>query len=214
MGGGAVIGKIQGIPIPANIPGPQGEKGDAGLPGTSFDPSEIIRLDGEIDGVLAGIILGTSDAYGRKQIWNKLTNSIIRLGALQQDGDPEPNMSSEGLVIYGKNLQNDVMYQSNWSYVRLKPNRIGLYNSKLGGYVGYIVKMDTTEDTWYFTDNNGNKTIKFIRSEGKIILSKLSDGTNEVIISDILKKNNISGSFTTVDGKTITVVNGQITNIS
>ena len=177
---------------------------------------DVIDTIGQVQtGTIKEIILGTVDAFSRTQIWNKLTNAILRLGSLGSDGDTTTS-SSEGLVVYGKNLQGDAMSSelNNWSYVRLKPTRIGIYNSKADSYVGYIVKFDTTEDEWYITDNSGNKKIKISRSEGKIILSKISDGVVDISISEIITKNGINGTFTTTDGKLITVVNGQITSIS
>jgi len=153
-------------------------------------PTEI---DATVDGTVNGVILGTADPFGRRQIWNKLTDAVIRLGSLGEDGDPD-TLSSEGIVVYGKNLQDDPMAGSNWSYARIKPNRIGIYNSKSGGYVGYIVRMDTAEDEWYITDNAGVRKFKFYRSTGELVLSSLSDGTNTVVISDLV--NAVAASHT------------------
>jgi len=117
-----------------------------------------------------GIVLGTIDSKGRYQIWNPLTEAILRLGSLQTEGDPT-NVASEGIVSYGANLQGDAISIPDFSYARIKSGRFGLYNAKDGGYTGYIFKYDVSEDEWYITDNSGNQNIKFVRSTGGLILA-------------------------------------------
>ncbi len=61
-----------------------------------------------------------------------------------------------------------------------------------------------------------------IPQEGEIIVYKPSSGTPKVCIGDgdtygghrLAMENSVSGSFTSTDGKTVTIVNGQITNIT
>ena len=72
--------------------------------------------------IASKIELGTDDAFERKQIWNALPSSIFRLGALSGDGDSF-NELSEGMVVYGKNVQGVPMASNNFSYARIKPDR-------------------------------------------------------------------------------------------
>jgi len=158
---------------------------DSSVTGTTVKDA-LETLNGNVN----GIILGTTDAFSRRQIWNKLTDAILRLGSLASDGDAT-NVVSQGSVMYGKNLQGDDMASSDFAYVRLKPNRIGLYNSKLGGYIGYIMKMDGTEDTWYVTDNAGNQIFKLQRSTGNLnIAGELSIKVYSQITEPALTANN------------------------
>jgi hypothetical protein len=61
--------------------------------------------------------IGTKDAYGNPQIWNKGSGAVLRLGASQADGD-STDASAKGLLIYDHT--NDY-----FSY--FKADRIGLY---------------------------------------------------------------------------------------
>jgi hypothetical protein len=99
------------------------------------------------------IEIGTADGFGRNQIWNRMPNASMRLGALDEDGDTSTS-SSEGIVVYGANAQGDPMVGSgtgNFGYARIKPMRFGLYNSK-NDSAGYIFKVDPT--SLYLADNS------------------------------------------------------------
>lgn len=133
------------------------------------------RHSGDVLKIKNYIYLGVVDAFSRTQFWNYEANSIIRLGALAQDGDPV-NASSEGIVIYGQNAQGDAMGATDWGYFRVKPYRIGLYNSKTAGYVGYLFKLDTQTNECYLKDNSGNKTFDFNRLTSEITIQN-SAGT-------------------------------------
>lgn len=119
------------------------------------------------------IYLGTVDPFSRTQFWNYEANSVIRLGALQGDGDPV-NVTSEGSVFYGANAQGDVMASADFSYSRIKPHRIGLYNAKSSGYTGYLFRADTATDEFYLRKNDGTKVLDFVRATGVLTLSALS----------------------------------------
>lgn len=109
--------------------------------------------------------LGTPDAYTRYQIWNRMPNAILRLGSLGSDGDTTTT-SSEGAVIYGQNVQSDPMSVSDFSYARIKPGRIALYNAKNTGYTGYLFRLDVVTNEFYLKDNSGNTTYNMDRSTG------------------------------------------------
>lgn len=131
------------------------------------------RHSGDVLKLKNYIYLGTVDPYSRTQIWNYELNSVLRLGALTSDGDPV-DATSEGSVFYGQNAQVDAMSNVNFSYVRLKPTRIGLYNGKSGGYTGYLFRLDTQTDECYLRDNAGTKVFDFVRATGSLTLSALS----------------------------------------
>lgn len=131
------------------------------------------RHSGDVVKIKNYIYLGTVDPYSRTQIWNYELNSVLRLGALTSDGDPV-DATSEGSVFYGQNAQADAMSNVNFSYVRLKPTRIGLYNGKSGGYTGYLFRLDTQTDECYLRDNAGTKVFDFVRATGSLTLSALS----------------------------------------
>ncbi|MDD5012192.1 MAG: LamG domain-containing protein [Candidatus Nanoarchaeia archaeon] len=108
--------------------------------------------------------LGTQDAYGRYQIWNFLPNSVLRLGSLGSDGDPQ-TVSSEGIVVYGKNAQGDTMSSPDFGYARVKPDRIGLYTSK-DDIADYYFRVDPT--SLYLKNNSFTKMFEVIRETGLV----------------------------------------------
>jgi hypothetical protein len=116
------------------------------------------------------IKIGTQDAFGRNQIWNTMTNSILRLGALGPDGDAF-SQSSEGIVVYGKNIQGDVMTGQNFSYARVKPKRFGLYHSMDGGYVGYLFLIDLITNEFYVKNISGNKMLNLNMTNGDLSIA-------------------------------------------
>ena len=64
------------------------------------------------------IQFGTVDTNSRTQIWNKGTNSILRLGSSQADGDGlGNNTDSEGIIIY---------YPTGDNAARIKADRVAL----------------------------------------------------------------------------------------
>ena len=111
--------------------------------------------------------IGTNDAYSRGQIWNYLTDSILRLGSLGQDGDAVGDNSSEGLVIYGKDPVSASMTSAvgNFGYARIKPDRIGLYKSTANS-AGYYFRADGSG--LYLTNNAYVKTFDIDRLTGNI----------------------------------------------
>lgn len=139
--------------------------------------------------IKSNIYLGLIDAFSRTQFWNYESNSVIRLGSLQQDGDAF-NITSEGSVFYGQNAQGDAMSNLDWGYARIKPYRIGLYNAKNAGYVGYLFRLDTQTNECYLRDNAGNKTFDFNRINSSLTISgtgsssilTVKDGVDQVYL--------------------------------
>lgn len=116
------------------------------------------------------IRIGTPDAFGRLQIWNHDVNAVLRLGALGSDGD-YTYAKSEGIVVYGKNVQGDDMSSPNFAYARIKPYRMGVYNSKSGVYTGYLFKFDGISNEFYLRDNDGNTVFDVNRTTGDLFIS-------------------------------------------
>ena len=112
-----------------------------------------------------GIIeLGSLDAFSRTQIWNKGTSAIARIGASTGDGDSS-NVQSEGIIVYGPNDAADPMGNNDYSYARIKYDRLGLLNSDLGvGSNIYIFRVDPSN--LRMRDNAGNLTLDIVRSTG------------------------------------------------
>jgi hypothetical protein len=131
------------------------------------------RHAGDVLKLKSNLYVGSVDPFGRTQLWNYEASSVIRLGALVQDGDPV-NSSSEGCVFYGKNAQADAMDDTHWGYFRAKPYRIGIYNSA-PSYVGYLFRLDTQTNECYLCDNDGNKTFDFNRLTSELTILN-SDG--------------------------------------
>ena len=124
---------------------------------------------------LAGnIALGTLDGFNRTQIWNHAVDSILRLGALSSDGDGF-NTTSDGIIVYGQNVDEDTMGTGNWGYARIKPDRFGLYNNK-DTAENYLFRVDLSSDDFYLKDNSGNTVFDFTRATGQLSI----DGTVDV----------------------------------
>jgi len=136
------------------------------MTGTNFNDTSLQVLVNS-----ANLQFGTVDPYGRTQIWNRLPNAVFRLGSLGSDGDTTTT-TSEGVVLYGQNLQGDTMAPADFGYARIKPMRIGLYNSK-SDVAEYIFKVDP--NGLYFTDNAFVKTFNVDRLTG-VITTKLTEG--------------------------------------
>ena len=133
-------------------------------PKTADDTVEIpLSAGGKIE-------LGSLDPYSRPQIWNYLTDSVLRLGSSQAEGDAT-DVESEGWVIYGENLEGDPMAVADFGYARAKPDRFGLYNSKDGVYAGYLFRIDLSSNDCYLRDNTGVKTLQFDRLTGELIIN-------------------------------------------
>jgi hypothetical protein len=137
--------------------------------GTSF-PTMALEVIGNIlvsNSISLGnnsLRLGTQDAYGRYQIWNFLPNSVLRLGSLGSDGDPQ-TVSSEGIVVYGKNAQGDTMSSPDFGYARIKPDRIGLYTSQ-DDIADYYFRVDA--NSLYLKNNSFTKTFEVTRETGLV----------------------------------------------
>lgn len=135
--------------------------GNESIAGIKTFTDEVYAINGNIK-------LGTVDAYARTQIWNRGTNAVLRLGALGADGDPAPDVSSEGIVIYGPNSNGVMQSQpvNQFGYARIKHNRFGILNC-IDGVQNYIWRFDMANDEWYISTNTGTKKFQFYRTEGR-----------------------------------------------
>jgi hypothetical protein len=133
--------------------GPTGPTGDTGATGptgpTGFVDSDDIVVD--------------TDPYGRRRFLFKVDNNVVKLGEFQADGDPL-NIYSDGMVVVGENSQA-VFDSSNYAYARIKPNRIGLFDTIAGNQL-YIFRVDPVD--FYLKDDLGNKTFDFDRTNGDL----------------------------------------------
>lgn len=109
-----------------------------------------------------GIVIGTTDAFGRNQIWNAQTNAVLRLGSLAQDGDVL-NTSSEGIIAYGTN-SNGTFSQNDWAFARIKSTRFGI-NNCIANTQFYLFRAD--ELGMYLKDDSNIKTFEITRSTGR-----------------------------------------------
>jgi hypothetical protein len=137
--------------------------------------------------------LGTQDAFGRNQIWNFMPSNILRLGSLASDGDAT-TVSSEGVVVYGENLNGDIMTSQNFSYARIKPNRIGLYSS-INSVADYYFRVD--ENTLYLKNNSWVKTFEVARGTG-----------------NVNSQGNVSADYFVGDGSLLTGINSSSINLT
>jgi hypothetical protein len=132
--------------------------------------------------------LGDTDAYGRKRLWFYDTNSVLKLGGANSDGDPV-NADSEGIVVI--NNTNDKM-------ARIKADRFGLTRASDSSYYFfradpsslYYKSADTTNTRFYIDNNSGNIGIGNSNPQAKLDVSgsiKIADGTQgsgKVLTSD------------------------------
>lgn len=135
--------------------------------------SNNLNVTGKIFSGNGSLQLGTQDAFGRYQIWNFLPNSVLRLGSLGADGDAQ-TVSSEGIVVYGNNSKDDMISSSNFSYARIKPNRIGLYTS-INNIADYYFRVDPT--SLFLKNDSFTKTFEVTRQTG-LVNSKTGYSTN------------------------------------
>lgn len=117
-------------------------------------------------GTPANMEFGTTDPFGRYQIWNYGTNASLRLGSLGQDGDPL-DVNSEGIVVYGANSQGTAINSAtgDFGYARIKADRIGLLSSILNTQF-YYFRADPT--SLYLKNDSNVKTFEVTRSNGNI----------------------------------------------
>lgn len=119
--------------------------------------------------VFTNIELGSWDGLSRNQIWNYNTNSILRLGASTGDGDAS-DVTSEGIVVWGKNFIDDTMDSNDRGYARVKSDRFGLYNADEDGYSEYLFELDLSEDSFYLRNNSGTTVFDFKRATQELII--------------------------------------------
>lgn len=136
------------------------------------------------------IDIGKVDAFGRTLIFNQGINACIKIGGIQQDGDPA-NVSGEGAIFVGANSTGAFDY-NNWAFARIKSTRFGI-NNCIANVQAYIFRAD--ESGMYLKNDSGAKTFDVVRSTGKTfipIIAPLSDSATAL-------------RFTKADGTTVII---------
>lgn len=132
---------------------------------TNANLVEMDFLDGTTDPLQVKMLssdcqLGTSDPFGRAQLWYKRTNdpdpsnsgstyagkgSVFRMGSLTADGDPVDQIS-EGIVVYGQNSNGDMGNAggNNFGFARIKPSRFQLRRA-ISGVQTDILRIDDSK---------------------------------------------------------------------
>lgn len=147
---------------------------------------------GQAGAANGGISLGVTDAFSRGQIWNALTNAVLRLGSLAQDGDPN-NTSSEGIVAYGTNSAG-AFNATNWAYARIKSTRLGI-NDCIANVQYYLFRAD--EVGLYMKNTSGNKVFDFVIATGIFRVGDIAGGNYLTVEGDgTIKMNGNATVFT------------------
>ena len=114
----------------------------------------------------------TQDAFGRRQIWYKNTNSVLRLGSDTADGDPT-NADSEGIVVYQPSADN---------MARIKADRFGLTRASDSSYYYFRVdktqlfykSTDTTQTRFKIDNTTGNVGINTSSPQAKLDINDIN----------------------------------------
>jgi len=173
---GPTLGIFDSLGLASTGPLPAGDAGgrtlfnlgDVGI-GTD-SPDHALDVDGNASFISGGIIFGTTDAFSRPQIWNKINDSVLRLGSLRADGDLT-NANSQGIVVYGRNFNEDPMASPNYGFARVKPDRFGLLSRSSSGVNGYLFRIDLSDDDFFLKNNAGDLVFDFSRATGQLFVS-------------------------------------------
>lgn len=135
------------------------------------------------------------DSFGRTLIFHQGSNAALKLGGIQQDGDPF-DVSSEGIIVIGTN-SNNIFAPQDWAFARIKSTRLGI-NNCINNNQFYLFRVD--ESGLYLKDDTTIKTFDIVRSTGKTYikgslgLNTISprsrfdiDGTNGEVLQDCIK---------------------------
>jgi hypothetical protein len=129
------------------------------------------------------IQFGTVDGFSRPQIWNKMTNAVLRLGSWGADGDAT-NVNSEGIVVYADSFLAPID-ATHGGYARIKGNRFGLFliDAGLPAYTGgdYYFRADSTQ--LFFKDNTATTTFSIQRSSGNTVIAGSANVSGGVQLS-------------------------------
>lgn len=159
-----------------------------GIPNPASTGANIFTGDQQIDGNASismtlrlkynQMEFGTVDPIGRTQIWNHAPSAILRLGSLEEEGDPGPQTDSQGIVVYGLN-SNATFTVTDWAYARIKADRFGLLES-IADVQNYLFRVDGTE--MYLKTQVGSKYFTLNRSTRALVMT--GDATfNQVFAS-------------------------------
>lgn len=170
---------------------------DVNINSTAAGKVKITNTNGSIE-------LGSTDPSSRRQIWNYMTDASMRLGSLQQDGDPT-DVKAEGIVVYGPNSQGTAINSGtgNFGYARVKADRIGLLTS-INNVQDYYFRADPT--SLYLKNDSSTKTFEVDRLTGQIDTS-LGAGVVHadafgILSSSLVSTPELSGIVSEVQGGT------------
>lgn len=110
--------------------------------------------------------VGTTDSFGRYQVWYAKDNNVLRLGASQVDSDGLDSVS-EGIVVYARNNAGNPMDATNAGLGRIKSNRFALVDINAGVVVTMFrvdggnleLNNDSGDRTFNIDRLTGNTTI-------------------------------------------------------
>ena len=124
--------------------------------------NHFISTTGNIRALDDQFWIGETDPFGRPQLRFSTTDCILLLGEATANGDAR-DIISEGAAFWGKNAFQDAL-GANYGYIRLLPNRLGLYHRKVDGYAGYIFKVDTQTNEFYYKTSSGTTLLNINQS--------------------------------------------------
>ena len=108
-----------------------------------FDPTGANLIDNPL------LVAAPIDQFARPQIRDTRTQAgtgaVWRQGAWETDGDPAPDVTGEGIVLYGPNALGNGPNPGNGGYNRQKPDRVGLAQiipGVNGGNLFYYFRAD------------------------------------------------------------------------
>lgn len=123
--------------------------------------------------------IGTNDAFGRPQIWNKNYLGVLRLGAWQADGDAVSN-AAEGVVIYGRSLTDQpisptdgglmLLSASNSPFGEIWQMSMFTIDSTLPAYAGGGNWYSLNTTNLYYANNAGVNVFSVDRATGNTIV--------------------------------------------
>ena len=137
--------------------------------------AEILKCNDRVVMMGGTFEIGSTDAFGRTQIWNKATSSILRLGSSTGDGDPS-NVAGDGIVIYGTNLNGDAMSNNDLGFARVKKNRFALHSQKLNGANIDYFRVDNSR--LKITNDSGTIFFEVDRATENVIVGGAALATN------------------------------------
>lgn len=160
--------------------------------------------------------IGSLDTFGNRQVWfqgDSINNSKLRLGSSRADGDAI-NIPTQGIVAYGANTYGEFpdAITSKYAYLRLKHNRVGLFNSNLA-YTGYLFKVETLTDEFYLKTDSGTMVLSITRNTNPPIMNfygNINSNISTATFAYNASTSNYAGNAGAVGGNTYDVISTSI----